>query len=78
MLAAMLLLTLYAIMWGTLVRFLGTRPDPDDRPAPWPRGIQEGEPVRYATEALTPPVPPEPVEGVATSAVRARVTVAAR
>jgi len=78
MLALALLSALYVIMWGTLIRFLGTRPDPDDRPAPWPRGIQEGEPIRYAVEAITPPSPPEPVEVVATSAVRARVKVAAR
>ena len=78
MLGLALLIALYVIMWVTLIHFTGTRPDPDDRPAPWPRGIEEGEPVRFVVEALTPPSPPEHVEGVATSAVRARVTVAAR
>jgi len=73
-----LLLGIYAVIWGILIRFPGTRPDADDRPVPWPRGVQEGDPVRYRVEALTPPSPPEPIEVVATSAVRARVTVVGR
>jgi hypothetical protein len=77
-LALALLIALYVMMWGVLIHFVGTRPDPDDRPVALPRGVQEGEPVRYAVEALTPPSPPERVEVVATSVVRARVTVAAR
>lgn len=74
----LLLLAIYAAIWGILIRFPGTWPDPDDRPVPWPRGVQEGEPVRYCVEAITPPARPEPVEAVATSAVRAHVTVAGR
>jgi hypothetical protein len=77
-LAAVLLLALYAAMWGMLIRFLGTGPDRVDRAAPWARGVEEGEPVHYAVEALTPPAPPGPVEDVATSPVRAHVSRAVR
>lgn len=78
MLALVLLIATYAIVWRLLLGLVGARPDPDDRPVPWPRGVQEGEPVRYAVEALTPRCPPEPVEAVTISAVRAHVTVVGR
>ena len=72
------LLALYAAMWGVLIRHVGNRPDPDSRPAPWPTGVQEGEPVHYAVDALTPPSPPERIEAVRTSAIRAHVSAARR
>jgi hypothetical protein len=72
------LLALYALMWGVLIWHVGARPDPDNRPAPWPRGVQEGEPVRYAVGAITPPSPPEHVEAVATAAVRSRTSAIRR
>ena len=70
------LLALYALMWGVLIRHVGARPDRDNRPAPWPSGVQEGEPVHYAVGAITPPSPPERIEAVSTSAVRAHVAAA--
>jgi hypothetical protein len=72
------LLALYALMWGVLIWHVGARPDRDNRPAPWPTGVQEGDPVHYAVDALTPPSPPEPIEAVGTSAVRAHVAAARR
>lgn len=75
---ALLLLALYALMWRILLAHVGTRPDPDARPRSWPRGVQEGEPVRYAVDALTPPCPPETVEAVRASVVHADVRVVAR
>ncbi len=78
MLDAMLLLIIYAFTWWVLLRLLETRPGTDDRPMPWPRGVQEGEPVRYAVDALTPPRPPEPIEAVRASVVHADVRVVAR
>ena len=75
---ALLLLAMYALMWRILFALLGTRPDPDDRPRPWPRGVEEGEPVRYAVEAMTPPSRPETVAAVDASVVRADIRVVAR
>jgi hypothetical protein len=75
---ALLLLAIYALMWRILLTHLAARPDPADVPKPWPRGVQEGEPVRYAVDALTPPSPPEIVEAVGASVVHAAVRVAAR
>ena len=72
------LLALYAAMWGLLIWHLGSRPDPDSRPAPWPAGVGEGDPVRYAVDALTPPPAPERIEVVRPSAVRAHVSTARR
>jgi hypothetical protein len=72
------LLALYALMWGVLIWHVGARPDLDNRPAPWPTGVQEGDPVHYAVDALTPPSPPEQIEAVSTSAVRAHVVAARR
>ena len=75
---ALLLLAIYALMWRILLTHLASKPDPADFPKPWPRGVQEGEPVRYAVDALTPPSPPEMVEAVGASAVHADVRVVAR
>lgn len=72
------LLALYALMWGVLIRHVGARPDRDDRPAPWPSGVQEGEPVHFAVDALTPPSPPEHVEAVATASVRSHIAAVRR
>ena len=72
------LLALYALMWGVLIWHVGARPDLDNRPAPWPTGVEEGDPVHYAVDALTPPSPPEQIEAVGTSAVRAHVAAARR
>jgi hypothetical protein len=43
---------------------------PTDVPRDWPHGVQEGEPVTYSVDALTPPledrvtpVPTDPVAG---------------
>jgi hypothetical protein len=75
---ALLLLALYALMWRILIAHVGTRPDPDDRSRPWPHGIQEGEPVRYAVDAITPPSRPEPVVAVDASTVHPAIRVVAR
>jgi hypothetical protein len=72
------LLALYALMWGVLIWHVGARPDPDNRPEPWPSGVPEGEPVRYAVGAITPPAPPEHVEAVATAAVRSHTSAIGR
>lgn len=72
------LLALYAAMWGVLIWHVGSRPDLDSRPAPWPAGVQEGDPVHYALDALTPPSPPERVDAVATSSVRGHVAAVQR
>ena len=75
---ALLLLAVYALMWRILFTCLAAKPDPVEFPEPWPRGVQEGEPVRYAVDALTPPSPPETVEAVGASVVHADVRVVAR
>jgi len=72
------LLALYAAMWGLLIWHLGSRPDPDSRPVPWLAGIQEGDPIHYAVDAITPPSLPEQIEAVHTSAVRSHVSAMRR
>ena len=76
--AWVLLLALYALMWGALIWHVVARPDRDNRPAPWPSGVQEGEPVRYAVGAITPPSPSEHVDAVATAPVRSRTSAIGR
>ncbi len=81
MIDAVLLLVLYALMWRVLFAIIRSEPGPDDRPAPWPSGVVEGDPVRYAVEAIKPrtrPAPADDVEPVGATEVQVHVRVVAR
>lgn len=75
---SLLLLAIYPLMWRILLAHMATKPDAADCPRRRPVEVQEGEPVRYAVDALTPPSPPETVEAVGASRVHGDVRVVAR